>query len=405
MITEVIPGARSVALGVMVAAGSRHEAPGQHGAAHLLEHLLFRGADGMDSEFLARSLDAFGGESNALTDKETMTAYVRTLPEHFIDALTLLLTITSAPILDPMVVDAERSIVLEELEARDDEAGDVAQMAMEAALFGEHALSRDVLGTVEEIEALERADLRAFHEARYGASTAVIVATGDVEHAAVVEVVGSAFERPALLADVDPPVGRPRSATVVRHGAGQQHVQFGVVTPGAAEDTASAMAVAAHLMGGGVSSRLFREIRDERGLAYGVGADLMLLSDVGVYSAYAAASQGHVAEVIDLLGASFDVAASGQVGRDEVERSKAALRAEILLSADEPLSRLGRLGSDHLSIGRIRSVEERLAEIGAVTTDAVSQALHAFGTAERHGIVVGNPTPDVRHRLEERVGL
>lgn len=204
MITEVIPGARSVALGVMVAAGSRHEGPQQHGAAHLLEHLLFRGAEGMDSAFLARSLDTFGGESNALTDKETMTAYVRTLPELLVDALTLLLAITTTPTLDPSVVDAERSIVLEELEARDDEAGDVAQMVMESALFGAHPLSRDVLGSIEELEALEVKSIRAFHEARYGASTAVIVATGDVEHHAVVDVVGTAFDQPAHHDDTRP---------------------------------------------------------------------------------------------------------------------------------------------------------------------------------------------------------
>ena len=405
MITEVIPGARSVALGVMVAAGSRHEGPQQHGAAHLLEHLLFRGAEGMDSAFLARSLDTFGGESNALTDKETMTAYVRTLPELLVDALTLLLAITTTPTLDPSVVDAERSIVLEELEARDDEAGDVAQMVMESALFGAHPLSRDVLGSIEELEALEVESIRAFHEARYGASTAVIVATGDVEHHAVVDVVGTAFDRPARHDDTRPPSPLPRSASVVRHGAGQQHVQLGVMTAGASERSAAALSVAAHLLGGGVSSRLFREIRDERGLAYGVGADAMLLSDVGVFSAYAAASRGHVGEVIDLIGASLDEAATGRVVHDEVERSKAALRAEILLSADEPLSRLGRLGSDHLSLGRTRSIEDRVSEIEGVTPDAVSSALVAIGTAERHGVFVGDPTRDVRRRLDESVQL
>lgn len=177
------------------------------------------------------------------------------------------------------------------------------------------------------------------------------------------------------------------------------------MTAGASERSAAALSVAAHLLGGGVSSRLFREIRDERGLAYGVGADAMLLSDVGVFSAYAAASRGHVGEVIGLIGASLDEAATGRVVHDEVERSKAALRAEILLSADEPLSRLGRLGSDHLSLRRTRSIEDRVSEIEGVTPDAVSSALVAIGTAERHGVFVGDPTREVRRRLDESVQL
>ena len=404
MITEVIPGARSVALGVMVGAGSRYEDTSNQGAAHLLEHLLFRGAVSYDSTRLADLLDRMGGESNAVTDKEAMTAYVRTLPDEQAAAIALLGAVVTEPLLAEEVIDAERDVVLDEMLARDDEAIDLAQIAFDGACYGDHPLGRDVLGTVETLRSLDAPTVRSFHDATYGSDRTVVIATGAVNHDELVEqAAGSIRERRSTAQSQSSPTVSGASSKSIGHPGGQLHLLLGVRTDGINEPDPMAMAVLAHLVGGGVSSRLFREVREERGLAYAVGIDVTSYRDAGSLCAYASCAPTNMAEVIDILERTFDDIASGTMTDEEVARSKASLRADVLLGADEPLTRLGRLGSDLMLRSVIRSTEDLLDELGGVTIDAVRAVARRVGTAPLHGVVVGPTSSAVDHRLERVV--
>ena len=336
VVTEVIPGARSVALGVMVAAGSRFESPGQQGASHLLEHLLFRGSAGRDGRAIADLLDRLGGDSNAYTDKEMMTAYVRTLPERTADALAL---------------------------------------------------------------------LASFHRSTYGTSRMAVVAVGAVDHDAICDLTDDLISaRPAdLLARSDPP--RPTSgARVVEQPGSQAHLVIGMPLGDLDARERSTLGVLSHLLGGGVSSRLFREVREERGLAYGVGTELSFYAGAGSISAYAASAPMNMAEVIHLIERAFADVGNGGVTDVEVDRSGEALRTDLLLSADEPLTRLGRLGADALVHDAVIETAHRIEVLESVTVDDVRAMAARIVEGPTVATLVGPIDPDAVAALDRVVG-
>ena len=405
VVTEVIPGARSVALGVMVAAGSRFESPGQQGASHLLEHLLFRGSAGRDGRAIADLLDRLGGDSNAYTDKEMMTAYVRTLPERTADALALLASVITSPTLEHEAVDSELAVVADEILARDDEPADLAASAFEELCFPGHPLGRDVLGTLETLERLDVDLLASFHRSTYGTSRMAVVAVGAVDHDAICDLTDDLISaRPAdLLARSDPP--RPTSgARVVEQPGSQAHLVIGMPLGDLDARERSTLGVLSHLLGGGVSSRLFREVREERGLAYGVGTELSFYAGAGSISAYAASAPMNMAEVIHLIERAFADVGNGGVTDVEVDRSGEALRTDLLLSADEPLTRLGRLGADALVHDAVIETAHRIEVLESVTVDDVRAMAARIVEGPTVATLVGPIDPDAVAALDRVVG-
>ena len=402
VVTEVIPGARSVALGVMIEAGSQVEPDAAQGAAHLLEHLLFRGADGLEEAVLSDALDRLGGDSNAFTDKEVMTAYVRTIPERSASALDLLVRVTQRPLLDAQHIEAEQSIVLDELLARNDEGGELAQLVLDQALYPGHPLGRDVLGTPASLAAIDRAVLSSFHEAAYGADRSVVIGVGCVDHEAIVAAVSSSMGRGHATLSRPAPPRHPHvpTAALVEHDGGQSHLLIGVRAPGVGSDGYLAWLVATHALGGGVSSRLFRSVRDELALAYSVGAELSATSVVGAVSAYCATAPTNMGAVIDRIAAELDALGADGISPEEFDRSLEAVRTDLLLSADEPLARLGRLGYETLLLGGPRDLVDRIAELDAVSFDEVDDAARSLGRAVRHGVVVGPGSASLTRLLE-----
>ena len=405
VITEVIPGARSVALGVMVSAGSRFERDDQQGASHLLEHLLFRGSASHDGPAIADLLDRLGGDSNAYTDKEVMTAYVRTLPERTAEALALLASVIVSPTLDPGAVASEQAVVADEILSRDDEPADIAGTVFEELCFPGHPLGRDVLGTVERLQPLDAASLRSYHDATYGSARMVVLAVGAVDHEAIVgladELIPLRASQPAHR--LAPPPSTP-SARVIEHAGSQAHVVLGVPVGHLDPTQRASLSVLSHLLGGGVASRLFREVREERGLAYGVGTELSLYAQAGSISAYAASAPGSMSEVITLLTKAFDDVGDGKVSVDEVERSVEALRTDLLLSADEPLARLGRLGVDVLIHDAVVETSDRVQLVDAVTLEDVRTMASSIADAPRVATLVGPIHRAAANALDRAVG-
>jgi predicted Zn-dependent peptidase len=405
VVTEVIPGARSVALGVMVAAGSRFERDDQQGASHLLEHLLFRGSEAHDGREIADLLDRLGGDSNAYTDKEVMTAYVRTLPERTTEALDLLTSVISSPTLDPGAVRSELAVVADEILARDDEPADIAGTVFEELCFPGHPLGRDVLGTEATLRALDADAVRGYHAATYGTGRMAVLAVGAVDHDEIVsladELVRPRSADPAIRSTPELPVAGVR---VIEQAGGQAHVVLGTPFGPLEPRDRATLAILSHLLGGGVSSRLFREVREERGLAYGVGTELSLYAGAGSVSAYAASAPDATAEVIDLLVRAFDEAGAGGVGDDEVDRSIEALRTDLLLSADEPLTRLGRLGADALLSDTVVETSERVDLLASVRGDEVRAMAERIASGPRVATLVGPARPAAVAALDRAVG-
>ena len=404
MITEVIPGARSVALGVMVAAGSRFELDDQQGASHLLEHLLFRGSATYDGRAIADLLDRLGGDSNAYTDKEVMTAYVRTLPERTAEALRLLTSVIVAPTLDPTAVSSELAVVADEILSRDDEPADIAGTTFEELCFPGHPLGRDDLGTQETLRRLDVETLRRYHDATYGTARMVVLAVGAVEHDIICELTDALVtERATPGAVRTSPTLAPPTVRVIDQPGSQAHVVLGTPLGPLEPRERAALGVLSHLLGGGVSSRLFRQVREERGLAYGVGTELSLYAGAGSIAAYAASAPGAMGEVIELLAAAFDESGAGVVSDEEVERSSEALRTDLLLSADEPLTRLGRLGADALIHGTVIETSERVDLLSSIDADDVRAMASRIALGPRIATLVGPVRPGAVAALDRVV--
>ena len=404
MITEVIPGARSVALGVMVAAGSRFELDAQQGASHLLEHLLFRGSATHDGRAIADLLDRLGGDSNAYTDKEVMTAYVRTLPDRTAEALGLLASVIVAPTLNPDDVRSELAVVSDEILSRDDEPADIAGTAFEELCFPGHPLGRDVLGNEVTLRSLDADLLRRYHEATYGTKRMVVLAVGAVDHDDIAALADALIvERVTEPAIRTAPALPASSARVIEQPGSQTHVVFGMPFGPLAPKERATLGILSHLLGGGVSSRLFRTVREERGLAYGVGTELSLYAGAGSISAYAASAPEAMSEVVTLLAGAFYEAGSGGVSDEEVERSTEALRTDLLLSADEPLTRLGRLGADALLHQTVIETAERVELLASVEPDDVREMAARIAEGPRIATLVGPVQPHAASAIDAAV--
>jgi predicted Zn-dependent peptidase len=376
VVTEAMPGARSASFGCWVRVGARDETDEQAGSSHFLEHLLFKGTATRTGREVSEAIEAVGGELNAHTAHEHTAFYTR-VPAPAADiGLELLCDVVTQPTFDEDDVESERQVILEELSLAEDEGDDRVLSLAHEALWGSHPLGREVLGTLATIDAMERDAIHEFFERHYHPANLVLVAAGAVDHDAVV----AAGERFPERAASDRPV---RSAPVgdfpfehtalVRRPLEQAHLA--VVWPGLAADDPDryALAVCNQVLGGGLSSRLFQEIREERGLAYSVYSSPSSFSDAGSLVAYAGTSVERAAEVRELvLQGAAGLAASGITER-EWEVARGYLEGSFLLGLEDSGSVMARLGNHVCARGKVTPVDEQLAKLRAVTKDDVAR--------------------------------
>ena len=380
VVSEQVPAARSVAFGIWVGVGSRDERPSLHGASHFLEHLLFKGTDRRDALEISSVMDAVGGEMNAFTDKEYTCYYARVLDED----LPLAVDVVSDLVLSSRItaddVEVERGVILEEIAMHDDDPGDAVHDLFSRALFGDSPLGRPVVGTVASIEALSRSSIAGFYKRRYALPQMVVAAAGGVDHAQLVRLVRKAFGD--RLAGDAPPAGlrpsdrAPASYSTVAHEerrAEQTNLVLGTTGLSRCDPRRFALSVLSGALGGGMSSRLFQTVREERGLAYSVYSYSSSHADAGQFAVYAGCSAGKVGQVLDLVRSELaDVAAHG-LRDEEVRRSKGNLRGQLVLGLEDTGSRMTRLGKAELVHGDVLTAEQVLAQIDAVTPDDVRE--------------------------------
>jgi len=391
VISEAVPGVRSVAFGVWVGVGSRDETPALAGASHYLEHLLFKGTRRRDALAIAAELEAVGGELNAFTAKEYTCYYARVLDNDLPLAVDVICDMVTSSLVAARDVDGERSVILEEIAMHDDDPGDAVHDIFAAAVWPASPLGRPVLGTVDSISAMSRSSIAGYYRRRYRPGNLVIAAAGNVDHAALVRLVKRAFADIAVSESDEPAAPRVGGAaplfapakTVVSRPTEQANLILG--SPGIArrDDRRFALGVLNAALGGGMSSRLFQEVREKRGLAYSVYSFTSHYADTGLVGVYAGCAPAKAREVLDICREQLHLVGTSGLTAEELDRGKGQMRGGLVLGLEDTGSRMSRLGKAELVYGELMTVDEILAAIDAVTIDDVHEiATVLFGAPQ-----------------------
>jgi predicted Zn-dependent peptidase len=380
VVTESLPTVRSAAFGIWAGVGSRDEGPSHYGATHYLEHLLFKGTRRRTALEISAAMDAVGGELNAFTGKEYTCYYARVLDADLPLAIDVLSDMVTSSLLEPKDVDAERGVILEEIAMNEDDPSDTAHEAFSAQLYGDTPLGRPILGTVDSINAITRDQIAEHYKAKYTPPDLVVAVAGNVEHTAVAEHVRQAFgdvladgaqPRPPRLHGPQTALPSGTGVRLVPRGIEQANLVLGCAGLSRTDQQRYALGVLNAALGGGMSSRLFQEIREKRGLAYSVYSFASQHSDSGLWATYIGCLPAKADEVLAICQEEIVKVISGGLTDAELERGKGQLRGSLVLGLEEPSSRMSRLGKAELVYPRLDPVAEILAAIESVTHDDV----------------------------------
>ncbi|MGI8679830.1 MAG: M16 family metallopeptidase [Jatrophihabitans sp.] len=385
IVTEAMPGVRSASVGVWVPVGSRDESVALAGTSHFLEHLLFKGTTTRSALDIASAMDTVGGEFNAFTEKEHTCYYATVLDRDLGVALNIVSDVVLNATITAQDVDVERGVVLEEISMRDDDPGDLVHDEFSTALFGSVPIGRPILGTEDSIRTLSRRQVAGYYHRRYTPDAMVVSVAGNIEHAEVVDMVRAAFDArldPSLTSQPPRPsavgaktAGRPvQAVSVVADDTEQANIVLGCHGMSRHDDRRYALGVLSSALGGGMSSRLFQRIREERGLAYSVYSFSSGYADAGQFGVYAGCQPGKADEVLSLMITELESVAAGTLTADEIERGKGQMRGGTVLGLEDAGSRMSRIGKSEIAYGDIIGLDDVLARIDDVTATGVAEA-------------------------------
>jgi predicted Zn-dependent peptidase len=391
VVTDTMPHLQTASLGVWVGSGSRDEEPNEHGISHLLEHMAFKGTARRSARQIAEEIEAVGGDINAGTSVESTAYYARVLKADVPLALDVLSDILSNPAFDPDELTREQNVIVQEIGAADDTPDDIVFDYLQAVAFPDQPIGRSILGTPESVCSFKRQHLRAYLARNYRAPDMVVVATGAVEHAAVVA------ETERLFGDfAGPAAPKPQPA---KFGGGarleardleQVHIALALEGLPQRDPGLYSLQVFASVLGGGMSSRLFQEVREKRGLCYTIHAYHSPFSDTGMFGLYAGTDQADVNElmrvVIDEIGA-----AASNITEAEVDRAKAQMKAGLLMALESSGSRAHQLANQMLAYGRPMPLAEIVGKVDAVTVETARAAGSALIVRSRPALAALGP--------------
>jgi predicted Zn-dependent peptidase len=379
VVTEEVPGSRSASVGLWVGVGSRDESSPLAGAAHYLEHLLFKGTDRRTAAQLAEEIDMVGGELNAFTAKEHTCYYAHVLDSDLALAVDVVTDVVLNAVCAPEHMELERGVVLGELAMRDEDPEDLVHDEFSAALHGDHPLGRPVLGSLESITGMDRAALYDFYRERYTPERMILAVAGNVSHADVVRLAGAAFDaRLASSATPEAPregrelLAGSRRLALSTQDSEQAHVMLGMPGLSRHDERRFALGVLNAALGGGMSSRLFQEVRERRGLAYSVYSSVSSYADAGIVSVYAGCHPDRLGTVVGVLRSVLSQVAAEGLTDAEVARGKGQLRGGLVLGLEDTGSRMIRAGKSELNYAKHWTVDEQLELIDAVTGEELA---------------------------------
>jgi predicted Zn-dependent peptidase len=384
---------RSVSIGVWLTRGSRHETAERGGIAHFVEHMLFKGTHSRSAEDIAQQIDSIGGQLDAFTAKEYASYYIKVLDEHLPLAIDILSDIVRNPAFAPDDVEREKKVVLEEIKMVEDTPDDLVHELFTQGFWENHPLGRPILGTKETVESFDAPLLRSYFGGVYTAKNLIVSAVGNVEHERVRELVQEKFGSLA-------PTGEPavedtpqvaRKILIRNKELEQSHVCLGVGSYAQNHDDRYASYVLNTLLGGSMSSRLFQNVREKRGLAYAVFSGLSAYRDAGSFTIYAGCSNEAVGEVIDLCVEELRAVKSAPVPDAELQRSKDHLKGSLMLSLENTASRMSHLARQEIYFDRQFGLDETLLGIERVTKEDVQRvAADLFRNGSLAATVLGN---------------
>ena len=383
IVTEEERSVRSAAFGIWVNVGSRDETVSTAGASHFLEHLLFKGTKKRSSLEISSAIEAVGGETNAFTSKEYTCFYARVIDKDLPLAIDVISDLITSSVVKAADVDAERKVVLEEIAMRDDDPSDLIHDLFLEKYYGDTPLGRPILGSVKSIKSMSRNTVFNYYRNRYKPEDLVVSVAGNVKHKNVVAMVEEALSKDNFL---DQPkkdfkvrsspqikVAGKGEVTLLERKTEQAHIVYGV--PGVARDDKRrfALGILSSALGGGMSSRLFQEIREKRGLAYSTYAYSQQFAGSGVLSFYVGCKPNKAKEAIKIIQSIlYDVAENGLTS-DEISRAKGAVSGSLVLSQEDTGSRMTRIGKSELVYGQVLSFDEILREISSVTPEQIKE--------------------------------
>lgn len=382
IVTEEVSSVRSAAVGIWVNVGSRDETPAVAGASHFLEHLLFKGTNRRTALEISSSIESVGGEMNAFTGKEYTCFYARVIDTDLPMAVDVICDLITSSLVSATDVDAERKVVLEEIAMRDDDPSDLVHDLFSDAYYGDTPLGRAILGSVESINEMSRRSVFNYYKKRYIPQDLVVAVAGNIKHKTVVDMVEKALSRDGFLDVTGEPQVRPNKAIKVKEQRSvglltrkteQAHMFYGLAGVSREDDRRFTTGILSAALGGGMSSRLFQEIREKRGLAYSVYSYSQQFAGSGLLGFYAGCHPTKAIEVVEIIREVLhDVAENGMTA-EEISRAKGAVKGSLVLSQEDSGSRMSSIGKSEIVYGEVMSFDEILKRISDVTPVAVRQ--------------------------------
>ena len=377
VISEKVPGVRSVALGFWIGAGSRDERDDRAGVSHFIEHLLFKGSRSHDAQQIAETFDAMGAELNAATSREHTVVYARVPDRHVDTALAVMTDMVFAPLFAEL--DQEREVVLEEIAMYEDTPQELVHDLCSQSVFGGHALGRPVIGTAEVISTVSRRAIGAYHRAMYSGGNIVVSAAGNIAHDRLVALLEGLERGGADPVVKGPHVRRPLvrqpqpGLCFQRKDTEQYHLCLGAPGIARSDRRRFVASILDSILGGSASSRLFQEIREKRGMAYSVYSFASQYTDTGLVGIYVGTREENLAACVEICAEQLGELAAGRFRTGELLRAQASLKGRIMLSMESTSNRMSRLGKSLISDTELLTFERIIAEIDAVDEDAVAE--------------------------------
>ena len=398
IVTEEVPSVRSAAIGIWVNVGSRDETPAVAGASHFLEHLLFKGTTRRSALEISATIEAVGGEMNAFTSKEYTCFYARVIDTDLPMAIDVVSDLITSSIVSALDVDAERKVVLEEIAMRDDDPSDLVHDLYAETYYGDTQLGRPILGTIKSIKEMTRSSVFNYYKKKYLPQDLVVAVSGNIKHKRVVAMVEEALSRDNFLDVKGAPQLRPntpvktkpmQSVGLLTRKTEQAHMFYGMEGVARSDERRFAMGVLASALGGGMSSRLFQEIREKRGLAYSVYAYAQQFAGSGQIGFYAGCNPTKAIEVVEIIREVLADVATNGMSHEEIERAKGAVRGSLVLSQEDSGSRMSRIGKNEIVYGQVMGFDDILQAISRVNTNDVREIANEYLTKSPTLALVG----------------
>jgi predicted Zn-dependent peptidase len=373
LVTEELPYSQAVSLGVWLEVGSRDEAVTENGLSHFLEHMAFKGTQRRSAYDIAREIDQLGGAGNAFTTRENTCFHIKVLEGQLARAVDLLIDLTIHPLCQPEDVERERTVILEEIAAQDDNPEDLVQVHFAREFWRGCALGRSILGEAEDISRFSREDLLAYRRATYRPENIVVAAAGHLDHPQLLDLLGPAlaeFENGVPAREREPATTHPGDYLFTRE-LEQAHLCLGTRGPAAGDERRFVASLLHVILGGNMSSRLFQVIREELGLAYSIYSYLSFLKDTGLLEICAGVSGKNLPALLEAVNGELRRLKSVPVKEEELAAAKEYVKSSVLLNAEDSEQRMLRLAKNEINFGHYIPLEDIIAGVEKVTADEV----------------------------------